>query len=84
MDAIVTKYHGSTNTKGARISASVSTKRVYVPYPYEHDGWRAHAVAARALLVAVGIDQETKMAVGEIAQGYVFVCEYWTNSTGSK
>ncbi len=83
MDAIITKYHAS-NVKGARISASVSTKRVYVPYPYEFDGWRCHAVAARALLKAVGLPEDTKLIVGEMKNGYVFVRSNWAISTGSE
>ena len=84
MDVIITKYHGATNVHGSRISASILTKRVYIPYPHQFDGWRAHAAAARALLAAVGVDQETKMIVGEIKNGYVFIRESWSISTGSK
>ena len=84
MDAIITRYHGASHTKGARISASVSTRRIYVPYPYEFDGWRAHAVAARALLAAIGFDQDTKMMLGEINRGYVFIRESGSISVGSK
>lgn len=82
MDAIITKYHGA-RTKGARISASVSTKRVYIPYPYELHGWQAHAAAARALLKAVGLPENTKLIVGEIHNGYVFIRSNWSISTGN-
>jgi len=84
MDTIITKYHSATNTKGARISASVSTRRVYIPYPYELDGWRCHAVAARALLVAVGLPDETQLIVGETPLGYVFIRENGAIRTGWK
>lgn len=32
MQAIVTKYHGPTNTRGARISAKAQAGRLSVPY----------------------------------------------------
>jgi len=73
MEAIVTKYHGSTNTKGARISASVSTKRVYIPYPHELHGSKAHEAAARALLVELGYPEHSKLISGGTAFGYVFL-----------
>jgi hypothetical protein len=83
MDTIITKYHGATNTKGARISASVMGRRVYVPYPYDLDGWRCHAVAARALLRAVGLPEDTKLIVGEMDRGYAFIRSNWSITTGT-
>jgi len=82
MDTIITKYHGAA-TKGARISASVSTRRVYIPYPYDLDGWRAHAAAARALLKAVGLPEDTKLIVGEMERGYAFIRSTWSITTGT-
>ena len=53
MKAIVTKYHGATNTRGARISATVeggkTPHRVYIPYPHELNRDEAHALAASTL-----------------------------------
>lgn len=51
MKAVTTKYHGPTNTRGARISASDGDgNRVTVPYPYEKaTGEDAHSDAVRAL-----------------------------------
>jgi hypothetical protein len=74
MESIITKYHGATNSKGARISASVSTKRIYIPYPYELHGAKAHAAAARALLADIGIYQYQPLHVGEYPLGYIFLC----------
>ena len=82
MDAIITKYHGPSNVRGGRISASVSTRRVYISYPHELSGWQAHAAAARALLKAVGLPENTKLIIGEINNGYVFIRSNWSISTG--
>ena len=83
MDTIITKYHGATNTKGARISAAVMGKRVYIPYPHELDSWRCHAEAARALLVAVGLPEDTKLIVGKMDRGYAFIRSNWSITTGT-
>ena len=84
MDTIITKYHPATNKKGARISASVIGKRVYIPYPYELNGWRAHAEAARAMLVAVGLPENTTLIVGEMHRGYAFIRSNWSITLGDK
>jgi hypothetical protein len=73
MEAITTKYHGATDAHGSRISASVSTKRVYIPYPHELHGAKAHAAAARALLVKIGRDANQPLHVGEYPSGYIFL-----------
>lgn len=83
MDAIITKYHGAA-TRGARISAAVSTRKIYIPYPYELDGWRAHAAAAKALLVVLGLPEDTEIVVGEIKNGYVFTRLNGSIFTGKK
>ena len=56
MLAIITKYHGPTNYRGSRISATVRDgldwkRRVSVPYPHEASatGDAAHRVAAVAM-----------------------------------
>ena len=52
--AIHTRYIPSSDTKGARISASCvrmgRTERVIVPFDHALDGVARHAVAARALI----------------------------------
>lgn len=52
MFAILTKYHGPTDTRGARISAkfSVGGGRVSIDYPHELNGEACHEYAARALI----------------------------------
>lgn len=74
MKAIVTKYHGPTNNRGARISASDEDgNRVSIPYPYELSGEAVHRKAADALCAKLG--WEGKLAAGSTKTGYVFVFE---------
>ncbi len=47
--AIVTRYHGPTNTRGSRISATACGGRVVVPYDYAGEVFDNHAAAAMAL-----------------------------------
>lgn len=55
MRAIETKYHGATDTKGERYSASCNDlPRVYVGRDYELDEEENHRRAARRLLTKVG------------------------------
>ena len=50
MKAIRTRYHGPTNTRGARISATTEDRnRCSIPYPHELNRDEAHALAARTL-----------------------------------
>ena len=53
--AITTKYHGPTNTRGSRISAtSASGIRVYMPYSYDLSVDECHEKAAEALCTKLG------------------------------
>lgn len=54
MQAIVTKYHGPTNTKGARISARCDAGSISISYPHELSGQDVHAAAAMALVRKLG------------------------------
>jgi len=48
--AIITKYHGPTNFRGARVSAtSASGMRISIPWDYEGDTEDVHRRAAEAL-----------------------------------
>lgn len=49
MQAIQTKYHGPTNTKGARISARSDGGRLTVGYDHALDAEGNHKAAARLL-----------------------------------
>lgn len=50
MQAIITKYHGPTNTKGSRISAKCDAGSVMISYPHELSGIDVYEAAARALI----------------------------------
>ena len=55
MKAILTKYHGATNTRGSRISATAEGgNRITIPYPHELSGEAVHAAAAIALCQKMG------------------------------
>lgn len=76
MQAIITKFYGPTNTKGARIKAECAAGSVFVSYPYELSTDKAHWQAARALIVKMGWDKYDGSWVsgGDVAgKGYVFV-----------
>jgi len=50
MKAIITKYHGPTNSRGSRISATAEgVGRIYIGYPHELSGEDCHKAAAIAL-----------------------------------
>src|SRR5258708_4084246 len=72
MKAIVTKYHGPTNHKGSRITASDEDgNRVTISYPHELSGEDCHRAAADALCKKMGWDGE--LIGGSLKRGYVFV-----------
>ena len=79
LQAIETKYHGATNTKGSRISAtSASGIKTYIDYPHELSGVDCHAIAAEKL--ARNLEwlkqedaYENKYIAGGTRSGYVFV-----------
>ena len=53
--AIVTKYHGPTDTKGARVSARMTGARTaWIPYPHELSGLDVHAAAAAVQMARAG------------------------------
>ena len=54
MQAIRTRYHGATNTRGARLSAKCEARTVFIPYPYELDHDARHRAACEALIRAMG------------------------------
>jgi len=72
MKAIVTKYHGPTNFKGSRITASDQDgNRVTISYPYELSGEDCHRKAAQALCDKMHWTGE--LVGGSLKHGYVFV-----------
>lgn len=54
MQAIRTKYHGPTNTKGSRISAQCEAGRIYVSYDYALNIEDNHKAACDALVKKLG------------------------------
>lgn len=54
LQAITTKYHGPTNTKGSRFSATCRAGRVVVSYDYSLDANDNHIAAANALREKLG------------------------------
>jgi len=76
--SIQTKYHGPTNTKGSRISAtSASGIKIFIGYPHElSEGVDSHALAAATLARKLGWTAEAFEAhwvAGGTKGGYVFV-----------
>lgn len=73
MQAILTKYHGPTNHRGARITArSASGLSATVPYAHELEPDQAHRKAADALCIKLGWHHEWLVA-GSLMHGYAFV-----------
>lgn len=68
--AIVTKYHGPTNSRGSRVSATAEAGRVYVSYDDSLDTADAHAAAVKALCAK--LDWHGRLVCGGTATGYVF------------
>ena len=72
MKAILTKYHGATDHKGSRISASDEDgNKITIPYPYELSGEECHRAAAEALCAKM--QWAGDMVCGSLKNNYVFV-----------
>ena len=52
--AIVTKFHGPTNTRGSRISATAEAGRIMLSWDHTLNGSDNHVAAARALADKMG------------------------------
>jgi hypothetical protein len=73
MQAITTKYHGATNMRGSRVSATTASGiRLTIPYDGELDISEAHRVVALALVRQLG--WSGRWEGGETKTGYAFVC----------
>lgn len=74
MIAIECKYHGPTDTRGSRITASTCNgQRVTISYPYELSGDEVYKAAADALVKKLGWGFEGKLVGGHVKDGMVFV-----------
>ena len=72
--AIITKYHGPTNYRGSRVSASDSDgNRVYVSYNYGLKDELIHKEALDAFLEKMNWPKGEKWAFGHIKEGLVWV-----------
>lgn len=72
MKAIRTKYHGPTNTRGSRITASDEDgNKVTIPYPHELSGEEVHRKAALALCRKM--NWTGQIEGGGLKDGYAFV-----------
>jgi hypothetical protein len=73
MIAITTKFHGATNTRGSRITATMGQSRATVPYDHALTAEGNHAAAAKAIA-------QRRLVKGEwisapVAGGWVFVMD---------
>ncbi len=73
--AIVTKFHGPTNTKGARVSAKCQAKRIFVSWDDGLGVDENHAVAARMLAQSLGWGGNWRGGGLPDGTGNVYVCE---------
>jgi len=72
MKAIITKYHGPTDYKGSRITASDGDgNRITISYPCELSGEAVHRKAAEALCEKMG--WTGSLVGGSLKDNYVFV-----------
>jgi len=80
MQAIVTKYHGPTDTKGSRVSARCDAGRIITDWQDNLNSDQNHYRAAALLQLKLGWDKgyHGRMVGGSLPQGmggnvYVFV-----------
>lgn len=73
MKAISTRYHGPTDTRGARITATdLDDDTVNMTYDASYSPEWNHQAAAR--LFCLGFKRHGTYAMGSLGQDYVFVC----------
>lgn len=75
--SIETRYHGATNTRGARITARVVDGRNYgkslsIPYPHDLSGYGAHMLAAIKLRDKMDWKDGGDLIGVQTRDGYVF------------
>ena len=54
MRAIVTKYIGPTNHRGARMTAQMGEKKITIPYAYEFNTSQNHEIVGLRLAIMLG------------------------------
>jgi hypothetical protein len=73
MKAITTRYHGPTDTRGSRISATDGDNRISIPYPYELNTDAGHRKAALALCNKLKWSKCDTLISGGLKTGNVYV-----------
>jgi hypothetical protein len=73
MPAIMTKYLGPTNTRGARLVAWCDAKRIVVPWSYEVGTDENHKKAATALAWSLGWLDRHDLVTGTVGALFVHV-----------
>ena len=74
MQAITTKYHGPTNSRGSRITATTESGIKHSQsYKHELNADENHADAAEALARRLGWLERNDLVGGSIKGGYAFV-----------
>lgn len=81
MQAIVTKYLGPTNHRGARVKAQCQAGSIVIPWDDALDTDANHDAAARALICKLGWDgpyyqQEWYRGGSPKGDGNVYVCSH--------
>ena len=71
--AIITRFHGPTNSRGSRISATAEAGRVYVECDDALSIAQNHAAAARKLAFKFGWLAYNDFAMGGTGGEFVFV-----------
>jgi hypothetical protein len=74
MQAIRTRYHGPTNTRGARFSAKCEAGSIYMPYAHGLNTAGNHAAACKALVKKLGWDDD---GYGHMVGGQFAGDTYW-------
>jgi len=84
MQAIITRFHGPTATKGARISARIKhphhgTQLIYKPYHHGLSVRDNHREAAFTLVLELQrcdmLDPGTELIGGELGDDYVWILQ---------
>jgi hypothetical protein len=72
--AITTRFHGPTNSRGSRITATSQAGRLTLPYDHRYNADENHTLAARAL--AKKLEWRGHWYGGGLpnGRGYAFVC----------
>ena len=71
MKAITTRYHGPSNVRGSRISATDGDNRIYISMDPEWNGDTAHEKACEALCHKMG--WKGRLQHGHLGNDHVFV-----------